>query len=90
MDHMLRRVTCIGCLLVGLGCEPDKPAVHPVVQMAPFDLQCPKGKLHFYQINDETWGVRGCGKQAKYVRICHAVSPGMNLPDDEECRWVQN
>ncbi len=86
---MMRRVTLIGCMLVGLGCEPDKPAVHPVVQMAPFDLQCPKGELHYFKINDQTWGVRGCGKQTKYVQVCHSVNNPWLMPD-EDCQWVQN
>jgi hypothetical protein len=82
---MMRRVAFFGCLLAGLGCTPDKPAEHPVVQMAQFDLQCPKAELHYFKINEETWGVRGCGKQAKYVLIC-----SWGTTTDEECRWLQN
>jgi hypothetical protein len=85
----LRRAALLGCLLVGLGCAPDVPAVHPVVQMAVFDLQCPRAELHYYKINDQTWGVRGCGKQTKYVEVCRSLN-NPSMVREEECQWVQN
>jgi hypothetical protein len=85
----MRRATWIGCVVACLGCEPDKPAKHPVVQMAPFDLDCPRAELHYYKINGKTWGVRGCGKQTKYVEVCHSVNNPWMMPY-EDCQWVQN
>jgi hypothetical protein len=56
--------------------------------MAAFDLQCPKAQLSYTQIDRGTWGVTGCGKQTKYVRLCRQVGSGWMIEDD--CRWVQN
>jgi hypothetical protein len=78
--------TFVAALIVGVGCvsaeEQKKWAVHPVVRMAPFDLDCPEEKLSYKHIDDETWGVVGCGRRTKYVRICN--SRGV------ECRWLKN
>jgi hypothetical protein len=71
-------------------CEqgPGKEAKHPVVKMAMFDLDCQESELHFKRIDEDTWGVRGCGHRAKYVRLCRQKAFGIAVQD--ECRWVQN
>jgi hypothetical protein len=84
-------VGLVGAAVCAVACGQREPAVHPVVRMAPFDLNCPREQVRYFQLDDETWGVRGCGRQAKYVKICRTTStmwgPGF---DSEECRWVQN
>ncbi|HSY24580.1 MAG TPA: hypothetical protein VK841_20785 [Polyangiaceae bacterium] len=73
---------CVSCV------DEAKPTVHPVVQMAMFDLNCPREQLLYTRIDDATWGVEGCGQRAKYVKICRQVGYGMAISDD--CRWVRN
>src|SRR5262245_23033471 len=61
---------------------------HPIVGMAEFDLNCRRDKLSYTQIDKGTWGVTGCGRRTKYVRICRQVGEGVFAHDD--CRWVAN
>jgi hypothetical protein len=49
---------------------------------AAFDLQC-KEPLTLTKLNDQSWGVSGCAKQATYVE--HCVDPLQ-----PECNWVLN
>jgi hypothetical protein len=72
----------LGLLSLLAACEPEKPAEHPIVGMAQFDLQCPKEQLRYFHIAEGIWGVEGCGKRAKYVEICRYK--------DYDCHWVQN
>jgi hypothetical protein len=51
--------------------------------MATFDLDCPREQLEYVKIDEGTWGVSGCGKRTKYVRICRQV--GFRYISDE-CR----
>ncbi len=69
-------------------CANRPKADHPIVRMAEFDLSCPKKQLLYSHIDDNTWGVVGCGRRAKYVRVCRQVWHGLLLED--ECRWIQN
>ncbi len=69
-------------------CEVDKPAEHPVVLAAPFDLDCPKEKVRYKKIDEATWGAMGCGRRAKYVEICREVGPGAFKTD--ECHWLKD
>jgi hypothetical protein len=47
---------------------------------AAFDLNCAESKLRVVEIDDQTSGVRGCGKRATYIQRCHGG----------ECTWVLN
>ncbi len=80
----------IGSVFAHAGCQtPEtKPPEHPVVRMAPFDLECPKEKLSYHQLDENTWGVIGCERRTKYVRICRQVGQGFFTSD--ECQWVKN
>jgi hypothetical protein len=69
-------------------CAEEKPAQHPIVGMAQFDLNCPREQLRYFQIDSGTWGVDGCGQRTKYVQICRQVGYGLFTHD--ECRWVRN
>ena len=75
-------------LCAACGGEPTKMVEHPVVRMAPFDLNCPRESLSYTPIDSGTWGVTGCGRRTKYVKLCRQVGVGMLAHDD--CRWVQN
>jgi hypothetical protein len=85
MSHL---AVAVGVLLLCVACESEKPAEHPIVRMAPFDLDCPKEQLSYTHLDEGTWGVTGCGRRTKYVRICREVGYGMFAHD--VCRWVQN
>lgn len=69
-------------------CATPRQVEHPIVPMAVFDLNCPKTQLAFTQIDEGTWGVTGCGRRSKYLRICH--STGGLYFSGEECRWIAN
>jgi len=69
---------------------PDKPAEHPVVKMAPFDLDCPKDQIKYTHIDDGVWGAAGCGKRTKYVQDCREMGLQSPWTVHEECRWIQN
>jgi hypothetical protein len=90
-----RRVLAAGVTLIlslfAPACAPAQPAKaaeHPIVKMAMFDLDCPRDQLQYTQIDAATWGVAGCGRRTKYVRVCRQVWVGGPLVD--ECRWMQN
>jgi hypothetical protein len=51
---------------------------------ATFDLQCPAPSTQFFDLDERTKGVRGCGKQMTYVEVCD------NRPDGWHCTWVLN
>ena len=76
-------VGLVGTLaLSSVDCDLSEPR-HPVREMAPFDLDCPREKLRYVKLGEKAWGVRGCGRKTKYIEICG----GAHI---EECRWVQN
>ncbi len=87
---MIRLISLLALFAAVLAaCEyPDKPAEHPIVGMAVFDLNCPRGQLRYFPINDDTVGVEGCGQRTKYVRICSHW--GVGLMTGTDCRWVRN
>src|SRR5690349_6145 len=76
--------------LVCVGCEAETqtPVEHPVRRMAPFDLNCAREQLQYTAIDADTWGVIGCGRRTKYIKLCRQVGEGWARHD--ECRWVQN
>lgn len=69
---------------------PAKRTRHPVLKMAPFDLNCPYEQIEFIKIDEQTVGARGCGKQVKYVKLCRQVLRPWTYGLRDECRWVQN
>lgn len=85
---MIRRLACIlvGGLLTG-ACATTY-IQHPIERMAEFDLNCPKKKITFTEIDSDTWGATGCGQRIKYVRLCRQV--GVGVFTEDECRWVAN
>jgi hypothetical protein len=53
-----------------------------------FDLNCPADELAWVQLSDDTWGVRGCSKQVRYVLICQQrVNKRYRV--SESCRWTR-
>lgn len=65
-------------------------------QLAPrasFDLKCPREDLTYTEIDDETQGVSGCGKQATYMWTCNTngfVRSGSGVFPVRKCQWVRN
>ncbi len=51
-----------------------------ITQQASFDLSCSVDKLEFTALNADTFGVKGCDKQASYLLVCPAGG----------CKAVQN
>jgi len=88
---MIRHVACmlgLGAALLTAACATTTPTEHPIERMGEFDLNCPKKKLSFTEIDSDTWGVTGCGRRIKYVRVCRQTGVGVFVED--ECRWVAN
>jgi hypothetical protein len=90
---LLLQIRCLApilavCALVTSGCATPRTTEHPIVRMAQFDLNCPRESLSYTQIDDDTWGVVGCGRRTKYVRLCRQVGQGIFIED--HCRWVAN
>src|SRR5262245_51768205 len=65
------------CAVVAGGCASSQPKEHPIIKMAQFDLNCARKDLTYTQIDKNTWGVTGCGKRTKYVRLCRRVGEGL-------------
>lgn len=65
----------------------------PLDPRASFDLECPEEKLRYTELNEDSWGVRGCGKQATYMWICNTKGyfrSGAVLVPSKKCQWVRN
>jgi hypothetical protein len=52
---------------------------------AAFDLHCTRDELSVTKLDENTRGVRGCGRQATYLYVC-------DRPNNPfaECSWVMN
>jgi hypothetical protein len=77
-------------LLVACAEAPAKPTQkNPVVARAAFDLACAPQAVVWYQLGNNTWGARGCGRQATYLYRCHnRISTSALFPDlVEDCEW---
>jgi hypothetical protein len=70
-------------LAAGLGCATTNE-VNPLIKRAMFDLDCPREQLSWQKIDNQTFGVRGCGQKATYIESCR----GEGL--SETCVWVRN
>jgi hypothetical protein len=69
-------------LAAAAGCATSSSReASPLVKRAMFDLDCPREKLSWHNLGEDTWGVRGCGKQATYRQVC---------PVPLDCMWVRN
>ena len=87
MPKLLQMVVLVAALLlsvgsVGGGASNVRDTLRP---RAAFDLGCTQQQLNVTQLNDTTYGVRGCGRQATYVWSCHNVA-GSN----SQCDWSLN
>lgn len=67
-----------------------------VLRRAPFDLECPKGKLSYHRLGSDAMGVKGCGRRATYVKVCRetvdeasSFVAGVTVTD-ERCQWMMN
>ncbi len=74
---MLNRILFALVLLVA-GCAAS---IDQLAKRASFDLDCPREDLHYRELDAQTMGVRGCGRQATYVEVCRS---------GENCTWVMN
>jgi hypothetical protein len=76
------------CSLAAGACATAPDEEHPIVRMAVFDLNCPRAKLSFTRLSEDSVGATGCGRRVKYVRLCRETHIGKLA--DEECQWVTN
>jgi hypothetical protein len=76
-----------GCWLAGVvasgGCGSAAAQKEKLLKRAAFDLKCTKDELSVTKIDERTRGVRGCGRQATYLRSC-------TDPYGANCTWVMN
>ena len=87
MEHGWRTRICLLVLLVAglLACGGPSSAEQLRARSA-FDLDCPQSKITFHKIDDRTWGVRGCGSRATYIRSCDGPKTDLTT----KCTWVLN
>ncbi len=66
------------------GCSPDVygSVISPMLtKQAAFDLKCPVPEVQLSQLSIETFGAKGCGRQASYLLVDCAMGT---------CRAIQN
>jgi hypothetical protein len=72
--------------------KPEQPKkVHPVALQASFDLNCPRPEIGYLKIGDDQWGVVGCGRRARYKKLCRDRYAGrgpLGTKFKAECTWV--
>lgn len=61
-----------------------KEAQQQLLQRAGFDLVCPTDELGAFELDGSSYGVRGCGRQARYVILC-----GKDIAGQHRCEWVR-
>lgn len=88
---MVRRSKLLCALGLGVSwtssaCRSPEPAKHPVVEMAQYDLDCPREAIEYDQTSERTIGASGCGRETKYIRHCQPMRHGYT----EECTWVED
>jgi hypothetical protein len=83
----LAKIVVGGVALLASSCATQRRE-HPIVNMAVFDLNCPKPQLTYTQLDDKNWGVAGCGRRVRYVKVCRKSGYGMYYSED--CQWVAN
>jgi len=52
-----------------------------------FDMNCPESQLQLYELDERTYGVRGCGQPLPYVESCDGPKEQITTT---ECTWVLN
>ena len=84
------RLLIAALLLTSTGCTPTpkKPKTAAVVKRAVFDLNCPQDTLRWQKIDARTYGVRGCGESATYVKTCEKCARAFNQYENCNCTWV--
>lgn len=83
---MMRACFAFATLLASCAGEPLAPR-------ASFDLDCPADRLSYTELGEDTWGVRGCGRQGTYMWSCdrRAVPNGQGgFFYVKKCQWVRN
>jgi hypothetical protein len=93
------RTSCgLGLLLLAMasvGCAAPQPKAKKgpgaLSKRATFDLNCPGKQLVPVDIDENTVGVRGCGRRAVYVYVCENARPAGAplLFEKKECRWLR-
>ena len=68
VPRRLLRALVLLPLAAGLGCATTNE-VNPLIKRAMFDLDCPREQLTWRKIDDQTFGVRGCGQKATYIGV---------------------
>jgi hypothetical protein len=81
-------------ILLALACAtapPKPPSPNRFSKRAAIDLNCPAGEVMATNIDENTVGVRGCGRRTVYVSICeNRRPPGRPIVYEEElCRWLR-
>jgi hypothetical protein len=51
-------------------CATTNGQAELVVQRAPFDLQCSEDRIQVYDLGNNAFGAKGCGRRATYVVNC--------------------
>jgi hypothetical protein len=93
---LLRSPAMAVCALSLLACggtteSARRPKPHPVLAVAPFDLDCPVDQLRLTVLNKKNVGVTGCGRRARYHLICRDRARKDVLLKVElyvECEWA--
>jgi hypothetical protein len=81
---MFVAVTALALALAACGAYKPRPKAHPLTMRASFDFNCAKKKLRYVKIDDRSYGVVGCNRQATYIEACNG---GGFL---RSCSWVLN
>jgi hypothetical protein len=83
---VVRGALLVAALVVSLGSAATPATRDQLLARAAFDLDCDRNKIVVVQIDDQTNGVRGCGKRATYVETCD----GPKQNENTSCTWVLN
>ncbi len=80
----MRKGMVVGVVAAALvGCGSPGMVRDKVLQQASFDLRCGRGQLaankisvdgRFMGVENATWGVEGCGRQATYKTSCGGMT----------------
>ena len=74
----------VSALLLGSCVQSPQKRENPILGIAAFDLNCPKGNLSIKVIERTVWGVSGCGRRGRYIYVCRrSRQTGL-----EECTWI--
>jgi hypothetical protein len=85
MSGFAKAIILLGVLTSGCAAQTKE---HPIVNMAVFDLNCPKPQLTYTQLDQKNWGIVGCGRRIRYVEV--GRKSGYGIYATEDCQWVSN